>query len=192
MALAHRRQDRAGLDRLAVHLHHAGAAVGGVAAPCVPVRPGVSRMKWTSSWRGSISRETCSPLIVIETFMLSPPRSGACRRTAEGACRENAGEMPLVVDRPTAVGARGAVRRGDLARLPEQLVGRGLPAQKLLGPRDMDRREPDRAERNAGSAMLPPSIHTAAAAATIAQSPARRSTFSCALPPPGRSGSGPR
>ena len=33
VALAHRRQDRAGLDRLAVHLHDAGAAVRGVAAP---------------------------------------------------------------------------------------------------------------------------------------------------------------
>ena len=36
---------------------------------CVPVSPGVSRMKWTSSWRGSISRVTCSPFTVIETFI---------------------------------------------------------------------------------------------------------------------------
>ena len=36
------------------------------------------------------------------------------------------------------------------------------------------------------SAIVPPSIQTAADAAAIAQSPARRSTFSCALPPPGR------
>src|SRR4051812_18884997 len=36
------------------------------------------------------------------------------------------------------------------------------------------------------SRTSPPSIHTAADAAAIAQSPARRSTFSCALPPPGR------
>ena len=39
------------------------------------------------------------------------------------------------------------------------------------------------------SAIVPPSIQTAADAAAIAQSPARRSTFSCALPAPGRSGS---
>ena len=38
------------------------------------------------------------------------------------------------------------------------------------------------------SAIMPPSIQTAADAAAIAQSPARRSTFSCALPAPGRSG----
>ncbi len=38
------------------------------------------------------------------------------------------------------------------------------------------------------SAIVPPSIQTAADAAAIAQSPARRSTFSCALPAPGRSG----
>ena len=35
----------------------------------VPVSPGVSRMKWTSSVRGSMSRETSSPLIVIVTSM---------------------------------------------------------------------------------------------------------------------------
>ena len=38
------------------------------------------------------------------------------------------------------------------------------------------------------SAIVPPSIQTAAEAAAIAQSPARRSTFSCALPPRRRSG----
>ena len=38
------------------------------------------------------------------------------------------------------------------------------------------------------SAILPPSIQSAADAAAIAQSPARRSTFSCALP---RAGFGP-
>jgi hypothetical protein len=32
---------------------------------CVPVRPGVSRMKWTSSCRGSMSRETVSPLMLM-------------------------------------------------------------------------------------------------------------------------------
>ena len=36
--------------------------------------------------------------------------------------------------------------------------------------------------------IVPPSIQTAADAAAIAQSPARRSTFSCALPAPGNSG----
>ena len=36
---------------------------------CVPVKPGVSRMKCTSSVRGSTSRETSCPLIVIFTSM---------------------------------------------------------------------------------------------------------------------------
>ena len=39
------------------------------------------------------------------------------------------------------------------------------------------------------SAIVSPSSHTAAEAAAIAKSPARRSTFSWALPAPGRSGS---
>ena len=51
---------------------------------CVPVRPGVSRMKWTSSWRGSISRETCSPLTVIETFIVRPPDLGRARSRGAG------------------------------------------------------------------------------------------------------------
>ena len=42
----------------------------------VPVRPGVSRMKWTSSRRGSISREIASPFTVIDTCMFRPPVSG--------------------------------------------------------------------------------------------------------------------
>src|SRR3954447_4071833 len=41
VALAHRREDRAGLDRLAVHEHDAGAAVGGVTAPVGAVELGV-------------------------------------------------------------------------------------------------------------------------------------------------------
>jgi hypothetical protein len=39
----------------------------------VPVRPSVSRMKWTSSILGSTSSETCSPLTVIETLIVRPP-----------------------------------------------------------------------------------------------------------------------
>ncbi len=125
---------------------------------CVPVRPSVSRMKWTSSWRGSISRETCSPLIAIETFTIPPPvhaLPGARGGAAQGALREDAGEVPLVVDRPSTVRGRGAVRRGDLARLREQLLRRSLAAQQLLGSREMDRREPDRAQRDARVGDLP-------------------------------------
>ncbi len=51
----------------------------------VPVRPGVSRMKWTSSWRGSISRVTFSPLIEIETFMIGPPVRARSRGSAHGS-----------------------------------------------------------------------------------------------------------
>ena len=51
---------------------------------CVPVRPGVSRMKCTSSWRGSMSRETVSPLIDTETSMLRPPGRARARSRAAG------------------------------------------------------------------------------------------------------------
>ena len=50
----------------------------------VPVSPSVSRMKWTSRSRGSISRETCSPLTVIETLMIRPPVAGRAPPRAAG------------------------------------------------------------------------------------------------------------
>ena len=74
---------------------------------------------------------------------------GARRRAAQRALGEHAGEVALVVDRAAAVGARRAVRRGDLARLREQLLRRRLAAQQLLGPGEVDRRQPDGAERDA-------------------------------------------
>ena len=51
----------------------------------VPVRPGVSRMKCTSSWRGSISRETFSPFTDIETCIVRPPDGSRVR--SHGAVR---------------------------------------------------------------------------------------------------------
>ena len=52
----------------------------------VPVSPGVSRMKWTSSSAGSISRVTGSPLTLIVTSMsgllLSCPHGRARPRAA--------------------------------------------------------------------------------------------------------------
>jgi hypothetical protein len=42
-------------------------------------------MKCTSSWRGSMSRETASPLMVMLTCMVMPP--GAARVPRRGAGR---------------------------------------------------------------------------------------------------------
>src|SRR3954447_3184061 len=47
---------------------------------------------------------------------------------------------------------------------------------------------PTAASARPASAIVSPSSHSTADAAAIAQSPARRSTLSCALPPPGRKG----
>ena len=103
-------------------------------------------------------------------------RAGRC--AAQGAFREHAGKVALVVDRAAAVGdgeqssepiaaacsnssSEGAwPRSSSSARVTWTVVGptalRAMPA----------------------SAMTFPSIQTAADAAAIAQSPARRSTFS--------------
>src|ERR1700761_7952820 len=86
----------------------------------VPVSPGVSRMKWTSSMRGSMSRVTSWPLIVIVTcIVLSLLLEGARRRPAQRSLGEHADQMALVVDRAARVGHRHAVLGGDLARLLE-------------------------------------------------------------------------
>ena len=99
---------------------------------------------------------------------------------------QHAREVALVVDRSAAVGDRRAVLGGDRPRLLEQLLRRrgcraAAPrrgsAWTVVGPTALS--------AIPASAIVPPSIQTAAEAAAIAQSPARRSTFSCALPPPG-------
>ena len=48
----------------------------------VPVRPGVSRMKWMSSVRGSTSRVTVSPLMEMEMFMPVPVPSPSAVRVS--------------------------------------------------------------------------------------------------------------
>ncbi len=127
---------------------------------CVPVRPGVSRMKCTSSMRGSTSRETCWPLMLIETCIgqASWLRARAVARL-QGALGQHAREVALVVDRPAAVGHRGAVLGGDLARLREQLLRRRLAPQQLLGAREVDRGEADGAQRDARRSAMRGAIH---------------------------------
>src|SRR3954451_3299775 len=116
---------------------------------CVPVRPGVSRMKCTSSMRGSMSCDTCSPLTVIETLMSGLLVVRARHRPAQRAAREHAREVALVVDRAAAVGAGRAVLGRDLVHLREHLLARRLAPQELLGAREMYGRETDGAEREA-------------------------------------------
>src|SRR4051812_1501323 len=113
---------------------------------CVPVRSSVSRMKCTSSMRGSMSCDTCSPLTVIETLMSGLLVVRARHRPAQRAACEHACEVALVVDRAAAVGAGGAVLRRDLVHLREHLLARRLAPQELLGAREMHGRETDGAE----------------------------------------------
>src|SRR5436190_4895870 len=74
----------------------------------------------------------------------------ARRRAAQRALSEHAGEMALVIDRATTVGARRTVLGRDLARLREQLVRRRLAAQELLSAVEVYGRHPDRAQGDAG------------------------------------------
>src|SRR4051812_48442883 len=114
---------------------------------CVPVSPSVSRMKCTSSMRGSTSAVCASPLIVTVTCIASGlllERTG--RRTAQSAFRDHPGEVALVVDRAAAVGDRHAVLRGDRARLLEQLVRGRAAAQQLLRAGELDRHGAEGAE----------------------------------------------
>src|SRR3954470_15079644 len=122
---------------------------------CVPVRSSVSRRKCTSSMRGSMSCDTCSPLTFIETLMSGLLVVRACHRPAQRTPGQNAREVALVVDRPAAIGAGRAVLGSDLVRLREQLVARRLAAQELLGPREVDGREADGAECDAHVADEP-------------------------------------
>ena len=119
--------------------------------------------------------------------LLSPRAGGGAAQRPGG---ELAGQVPLVVDRSALVGARLAVLAGDPAGLRRSSSSvAGLPAQEVLGlgARGSARRRP-RSARCRRRVTVSPSSHSAAPAAATAQSPTRRSTFSYALPPPGRIG----
>ena len=112
VALAHRRQHRARLDRLAVHQHDAGAAVGRVAAP---VGAGQAERLADEVDEQQARLDVARDLLAVdgdrdvhESGLLA---QGARGRAAQRALGEHAGEMALVVDRPAAVGARRAVLR---------------------------------------------------------------------------------
>src|SRR3954452_15844319 len=101
----------------------------------VPVRPSVSRRKWTSSRRGSSSAERGSPLTVtVISTVLDLLGERALGRAADGAQRELRREMALVVGGAALVADRLAVGRRAAGRLGEGLLGRGTAAERVLGP----------------------------------------------------------
>src|SRR4051794_31555264 len=101
---------------------------------CVPVRPSVSRRKWTSSRRGSTSAERGSPLTVTVICTSGLLGEGALARATDGAQRELLREVTLVIGGAALVGGRGAVGRRAARRLGEGLLGRWTAAQGVLGP----------------------------------------------------------
>src|SRR3954469_15140279 len=115
----------------------------------VPVRPSVSRRKWTSSRRGSTSAERGSPLTVtvICTSRLLGER--ALGRAADGAQRELLREVTLVVGGAALVGDRLAVGRRAARRLGEGLLRRRTPAQRVLRPARPWGVRADRSQRDA-------------------------------------------
>src|SRR5262245_8263728 len=109
---------------------------------------------------------------------------GAAKRTPG----EHVGQVALVVHGAAAVGYRGSVLRGQASSFGEEFLRGLLVPQQLFRAGCVDRRRPAALSATPASAILPASIQRAAETATIAQSPALRSTFSWALPPPGRRG----
>src|SRR5690242_12898784 len=106
----------------------------------VPVSRSTSRIRCTSSSRGSTSAACFSPLIVRLTCMALPP-CRALDRPAQGAHGQHAHQVLLVLGRSSQVvgGLRG-VRREPGGRGDRRLVGR-LALQRGFGPRGLDRRE---------------------------------------------------
>src|SRR4051794_32101531 len=117
---------------------------------CVPVRPSVSRRKWTSSSRGSTSAVRASPLTVtVISTVLDLLGERALGRAADGAQRELLREVTLVVGGAALVGDRLAVGRRAARRLGEGLLGRRTPAQRVLRPARPWGVRADRGERDA-------------------------------------------
>ena len=113
----------------------------------------------------------------------------ACRRAEQGALREYAGEMALVVDRPAAVCMLGEQSADAISPACVKSSSDGASPRSSSSARvRWIVVSPTALSAMPASTIVLPSSQTAADAAAIAQSPARRSTFSCALPPPRRSG----
>src|SRR5918995_1100256 len=109
---------------------------------CVPVRPGVSRMKCMSSWRGSTSRETASPLMEMVTCMVRPP----------GAAHE-----------PPLGGRRAAAQQ--LLRAGDVDGGRPDRAERHTGIRDRAVLDPERGRRCRDGPVTGPALHLLVSAA---------------------------
>src|SRR5918998_2338456 len=97
-----------------------------------------------------MSCEYVWPLMLMDTsmYLLLAQRRG--RGAAQGSLGQDAGDGALVVSGPAAVAVGRDVRGGDLAGLLEELLGRRLADERLLGALDVHRRGADRAARDAG------------------------------------------
>src|SRR5262249_1771483 len=97
---------------------------------------------------GSMSRDTCWPLMLIVTSMSGLLVESSLGGAAQRPLGQNAREVALVVHRTATVGAGGAVLGCDLPGLLEQGLRRRLAGQELLGAAEVDGGEPDGAERD--------------------------------------------
>ena len=124
--------------------------------------------------------------------MLTPPPRCSCplaRRALQHALRQDADDVPLVLRRPALVGDRRAGRGGERAGAGEQLVRRrARPTSAASASREVMSPPTAASAIPARAIVAVARASSAAPAATTAQSPTRRSTFSYALPAPARSG----
>src|SRR5689334_18851210 len=106
---------------------------------CVPVRPSVSRRKWTRRRRGSTSASWLAPLTVtvmcwvLIVFGLLRVREGALDGRAGGPEGHLRSHRPLVFDGTTDVAAWIGLRRHGRAGLAEERLGRGIAGKDRFG-----------------------------------------------------------
>ena len=185
VAVGHRGQGRARLDRLAVDQHDAGAAVGRVAAPV--------RARQADRLADVVHEQQARLDVVGDLLAVDRHRDvhvqASCVQRARGRAAQcplgqDAGEMALVVDRPRP-SAPGEQSSDAISPACANSSSDGaLPRSSSSARVRWIVVSPTALSAMPASAIVPPSIQTAADAAAIAQSPARRSTFSCALPAP--------
>ena len=190
VAAGHRGQHRARLHRLVVQPHHAGAAVAGVAAP---VRAGQAEVVAQEVHQQQAALDLAGDLLAVDGHRhlhVRPLRRDAWR-TARRSARAGqlVGQVPLVLRAAAHVGDRLAARarrsRRPARTAPRTAPGRAAPRRSPGCRSCSGRRRPARPGRRR-SRRRP--ARPRRRPDTTAQSPARRSTFSYALEPFGRTG----
>ncbi len=123
-------QHRAGLDRLAVHQHHAGPAVGRVAAPVRAGQPQLVAQEVHEQQSAARASAVVSASLTVTRPASAPALGRARGGSRECAGDEHAGDMAFVLRRAALIGDRRQAAAAAIVRPARTAVGRRRRAEQ--------------------------------------------------------------